>query len=298
MNTPPTWGGNKMAPQTSRTTAPDPTGLAVARVAQEAAKPNTVILFGSRARGDHRPSSDVDLLLIYTQGNKTPTSRIKRAIREYFAEHPPELGVDIVPMDQERFAYSRRAKNHVSAQAVRDGIIMSGERLDFSNSYEDDYPDSWPDVKQRLQATYRHLGTFAREFNHPEGEQESYGFHAQQAVGNAMKAWMSAAEIDYQRIHDLEETAERILNDPGETNTLAAEQLRLLMDYTTFEVPNHPGEYENWLTKYAVAYRYEGTGFRMDDFEKSRFRQEITAATLTFVNRAHELCGTDNSDLQ
>ena len=278
-----------MNPQTPYPTSPDPIGLAVASVAQQAAKPNTVILFGSRARGDHQPTSDVDLLIIYRKETTTPASRIKRAIKAYFTEHPPELGVDIVPMEMERFEYSRRAKNHVAGQAMRDGIIMNGEKLDFSNNYEDDYPESWPDVKQRLQATYRHLGTFDREFSHPEGEQESYGFHAQQAVENAMKAWMSAADIDYHRIHDLEDAAERILNDPVENNTLAAGQLRLLMDYTTFE---------NWLTKYAVAYRYEGTGFRMDDLEKTRFRQEIVAATLTFVNRAHELCGTDDSDLQ
>ena len=287
-----------MNPQMRRTTPPDPIGLAVAGVAQQAAKPNTVILFGSRARGDHRPTSDIDLLVIYRKENSIPTSRIKQAIKAYFTENPPELGVDIIPMEKEKFDYSRRAKNHVAAQALRDGIIMSGEKLDFSNNYEDDYPESWPDVKQRLQATYRHLGTFEREFSHPEGEQENYGLHAQQAVENAMKAWMSAAGIGYQRIHDLQDTAERILNDPAESQTLAAEQLRLLMDYTTFEDPDYPGERENWLTKYAVAYRYEGTGFRMDELEKTKFRQEIVAATLTFGNRAHELCGTNDSDLQ
>ena len=287
-----------MNSKTRRTTLPDPIGLAVASVAQQAAEPNTVILFGSRARGDHRLTSDVDLLLVYRQDNPTPTSRIKRAIKAYFADYPPEVGVDIIPMEKEKFEYSRRAKNHVAAQALRDGIIMSGEKLDFSSQYQDDYPDSWPDVKQRLQATYRHLGTFDREFNHPEGEQESYGFHAQQAVENAMKAWMSAAEIDYQRIHDLQDTAERILNDPVETSTLAAAQLRLLLDYTTFQDPDHRNEHENWLAKYEVTYRYEGTGFRMDELEKTRFRQEVVAAALTFVNRAHELCGTDNSDLQ
>ena len=286
-----------MNPQTRRATPPDPIGLAVANVAQEAAKPNTVILFGSRARGDHRPTSDVDLLVIYQKGYSTPTSRIKRAIKAYFTEHPPELGVDIIPMDKERFNYSRRAKNHVSAQALRDGIIMSGEKLDFANNFQDDYPESWPDVKEKLQAAYRQLNTFNRMMETGDFPQEDYGFHAQQAVENAMKAWMSAADIDYRRIHDLENTAERILNDPGETNTLAAEQLRLLMDYTSFEDPDHPGEYENWLTKYAVAYRYEGTGFRMNELEQTRFRQEIAAATLTFVNRAHELCGTDDTDL-
>ena len=286
-----------MFPETQPTAAPDPIGLAVAGVAQQAAEPNTVILFGSRARGDHRPDSDVDLLVIFRKDNATATSRIKQAVKAYFADNPPEVGVDIVPIEKNRFEYSRRARNHVAAQALRDGIIMSGEKLGFSNHYEDDYPDSWPDVKQRLQAAYRHLRTFEREFNHPEGEQESYGFHAQQAVENAMKAWMSAAEISYRRIHDLQDTAETILKDPVESDTLAAQQLRIVMDYTTFVDPEHPTDPQNWLTKYAVSYRYEGTGFRMDDLDKTRFRDEIVAATLTFANRAHELCGTDDSHL-
>ena len=38
---------------------------AAARAAQQAAGDSTVILFGSRARGDHKPKSDVDLLLVY-----------------------------------------------------------------------------------------------------------------------------------------------------------------------------------------------------------------------------------------
>ena len=283
---------------TPLTASPDPIGLAVAEVAQQAAKPNTVILFGSRARGDHRPTSDVDLLIIFQNGNSVPTSRVKRAIKAHFKKHPPELGVDIVPMAKEKFDYSRRAKNHVAAQALRDGIVMNGERLDFSNDFQDDYPESWPDVKEKLQASYRQLITFDRMMEDGDFAQEDYGFHAQQAIENALKAWMSAADIDYRRIHDLEDAAERILNHPLENDTLAAAQLRILMEYTSFENPNYPGDSDNWLTKYAVAYRYEGTGFRMDELQTTRFRQEIVLATLTFVNRVHELCGTDDSDLQ
>ena len=43
---------------------PDATGLAAAQAAQDAARPAVVILFGSRARGDWREHSDIDLLVI------------------------------------------------------------------------------------------------------------------------------------------------------------------------------------------------------------------------------------------
>jgi predicted nucleotidyltransferase len=39
----------------------------------DAASPDKVILFGSRARGDHRPDSDIDLLIIKDSG--LPRSR-------------------------------------------------------------------------------------------------------------------------------------------------------------------------------------------------------------------------------
>ena len=277
---------------------PDSLGLAIARAAQKAAEPNTVILFGSRTRGDHRLNSDVDLLVISQVNIAVPMARMKRAAKEYFELHPPQRSVDIITMNKDKFEYARRSKNHVAGQALRDGIIMSDERLDLSDRYKDDYPDSWPDVNDRINATYRKLNSFEILFNHPDGAQEDYGFHAQQAVENGMKAWLSAADIGYRLNHDLQEAAELILNDPNESQTLAAEQLRLLMDYTTFEEPDHAGEYDNWLTKCAVTYRYEGAGFRVEDLEKTRFREVFMAAALSFVNRAHELCGTDDSDLE
>ena len=44
--------------------APDPEGLAIAREIQTRVHPAEVILGGSRAVGDHRPGSDVDLIAV------------------------------------------------------------------------------------------------------------------------------------------------------------------------------------------------------------------------------------------
>ncbi len=286
-----------MSRPASETKAPDETGLAAAQAAQKAVAPDIVILFGSRARGDHRPDSDVDLLVICSGCQVTAYGRARRAVKTYFRDNPPALGLDVVTMDRERFHWAKRAKNHVAGQALRDGVVMSREKLDFGNSYQDNYPESWPDVKERLLATYRHLGAFNREINHPDGEQENYGFHAQQAVENSLKAWCSAVGLGYGRIHDIEEIAEKILNDPAESDMPAADQLRALLEYTSFEELRNPGELNNWLTRYAVFYRYGGTEFDMDNTEQDRFQQEITTAVRVFIERAQELTGTDDYDL-
>ena len=50
----------------------DPNALLVTRRVQEAAQPAVTILFGSRARGDYRPDSDIDLLLIADRPPEPP----------------------------------------------------------------------------------------------------------------------------------------------------------------------------------------------------------------------------------
>ena len=275
----------------------DRTALALAKAVQSAVTPDTVILFGSRARGDHRPDSDVDLMIISKPGTMAATGLAERVAREHFRLNPPRLGVDVVTMDLDKFNYCRRAKNHVAAQALRDGVVMNDANFNTTSSGEDQYPDSWPDVKERLQATYRHLGTFQLVIDHPDGYQEIYGFHAQQAVENAIKAWLSAADLDYRRVHDLQEVADQVFADPNESNTPAAAQLKLLLDYTSFENPDYPG-IKNWLTLYAVSYRYGGAAFRMDELDQDRFHREINLAVRTFINRAYELTGTNEADVR
>ena len=88
-----------------------------------------------------------------------------------------------------------------------------------------------------------------------------------------------------------------ILNDRTESTTLAAEQLKMLLEYTTVQDPQNPSETINWLTRYAVQYRYEGTRHIMDEPERTRFRQEILLSSHTFINRAHELTDTTHNDL-
>ncbi len=276
---------------------PDGVGLALARAVQDAVLPSAVILFGSRARGDHRPDSDVDLMIICPTAPLAAKARAGKAAREYFRLNPPRLSVDVTAMTRERFEYCKRAKNHVAGQALRDGTVMNGERFDHDNSCEDHYPESWPDVKERIQAAYRQLDTFNRMMEPESFHQEDYGFHAQQAVENALKAWMSAANLSYGRIHDIEEIAEELVENPTEIRTLAGAQLQLMLDYTRFENPDHPGESLNWLTLYAVHYRYSGAGFRMNDLDRDRFQTEINLAVHSFVNRAFDLTGTDETDL-
>jgi predicted nucleotidyltransferase len=86
-------------------------------------RPGRVLLFGSRARGDARPDSDLDLLVVMPQATLTPQER-QQALRLLRAALRPlslSVAVDLVVVgeaDAQRLAGSRW---HVVARALREG---------------------------------------------------------------------------------------------------------------------------------------------------------------------------------
>ena len=276
---------------------PDAVGLAVARVAQQAAEPDIVILFGSRARGDHRDNSDVDLLLVHKDSFISSYSRTQKAVREYFKQNPPELTANIIPISRDEFDHGRRAPNHLAGQALRDGIIMSEDQLDPLSRPDDGYPDSWPDVKERLHLTYRNLEAFDYNLEGLSHQTEIYGFMGQQAIQNALKAWISAAGLEYRTAHDLTVLANTILSDSGQANTPAAGQLRHLLDYITRPDRQNPARDVNRLTLYAVRYRYSAYNHEMDQPARTRFHDEIHQAAEAIIDHVFRITGSGPEDL-
>ena len=270
--------------------------LAAAQAAQEAVAPDTVILFGSRARGDHRPDSDIDLLVIHHEDRSWTVPAAQRAGYTRLKPTAPHTEVNAIGITRERFHYSRRAKNHVAAQALRDGVIMNGENLDYPAEEMEDEPANWPDIKERLQAAHRNLAAFDYLIANPDMDQEIYGFNAQQAVENALKGWLSAAELDYGRVHDIDQLAAPLLQHPIEADTDAADQLRHLLEYTAYHRIEISGDLQTWLTRYAAEYRYAAARYRMDGLEKARFQAEIGQTVHAVINRIHQITGRNAND--
>jgi predicted nucleotidyltransferase len=91
-----------------------------------AVKPEAIILFGSRARGETNPGADIDILVVGEKRLGEEQSRFKTItlIEEALGDLP--YPIDILVYWKEEVESLRRSPNHVVAKAFSEGIILHG----------------------------------------------------------------------------------------------------------------------------------------------------------------------------
>ena len=250
---------------------PDSKACAVARAVGEVVAPDKVILFGSRARGDFTPDSDIDLLIITDSGSvdqqtyQRTNAVAHRKVEELYGD---SISVDLVRMSEGTFRDGRRARNHVAGQAVRDGFDANGDKV----TYDNPEPTNWPDIRQRIANAERYLSDLEVLIENPRSSQELIGFTAQQALENALKGWISALDADYRNTHDLTKLIAIVRQHSAENDTSAGERLA-------------------WLTEYAVRYRYAGAEVVMDD--RFALLAAVTETVAAIIARIRALVATE-----
>ena len=86
--------------------------------------PEQVILFGSRARGDAREDSDVDLVVVEAEPFGKTRSRRLEAARVYEAVAGFDALTDILIYSRDEVDHWRDSVNHVLARALREGMVL------------------------------------------------------------------------------------------------------------------------------------------------------------------------------
>ena len=130
---------------------PDPEGLAIAREMQEMVHPAEIILGGSRAVGDHRPDSDVDLTAVAP--DEDTARRIQETVREFFGDTAGklvvkdmtiihgqlpgrELEAGVVAITGEEFRRTAPIAQSFAGQAARHGVTPDGRSLNYQPERE------------------------------------------------------------------------------------------------------------------------------------------------------------------
>ena len=90
-------------------------------LAETAGAESKVVLFGSHARGEAGPDSDVDFLVIEpaVENRLKEWERLRRALRDFPAP------VDIVVLDEERAERRAKVPGTMVHHALRDGRVLA-----------------------------------------------------------------------------------------------------------------------------------------------------------------------------
>ena len=109
----------------------DPAAVATAQELALLLRNDAVILFGSRARGNHRPDSDIDLLELggTGKGDTTPPhfadAGNQAAAKVYGYDPHPE--VHVLPMHSGTYQRTRRSRNFLAGHITVDAVVVAGD---------------------------------------------------------------------------------------------------------------------------------------------------------------------------
>ncbi len=185
-------------------TVPPELQESIDRWAERQPDPVSVILFGSRARGDYGPESDWDIALAY-EGECPPTEGLPRWLGD---SH-----VDWVPMQRSR---ALRRLNICSVQhaVAADGIVLHGDALPRPERNDMNISGAWRLLIEACKRRRQCLSMLADYWQEPEDWRE--GFDTSVAERSALagellcKAVMKIRGMEPRRSHSMVELCDAL----------------------------------------------------------------------------------------
>ena len=167
----------------------------------------SVILFGSRARGDHGPESDWDIALVY-EGE-----------RPQLEELPHRIGdapVEWVPLDRD-WALQRLNVCGIPHAAAADGLCLHGTPLPTPERKDMNMPNAWGFLYQGYRAMDFASNALAKYWNTPPaghcGHDSGLAFHSALAAELACKAVLSIRGVEPRRSHSVAELCDDLARE-------------------------------------------------------------------------------------
>lgn len=246
----------------------DAKALQVAQLVRQRERPALVILFGSRARGDHDETrSDIDIMLVQAvaPGEADREAATTAAVTASKKTYGREVPVQLVWRTLDEFRHNRRYVNSLETRAVRDGVIMPKDPgRQGSSPYEDEqteYEYDWTAYDERLRYANAHLYSFTLLAENNAADLV-IGQQAQNALEHALKALLEAHDAPYRNTHDIGELLGNVRHHDPELNEYS---LAILPDIYT-EYAGRQG-YRLARTNPLLTAQEEYTSKTVDDVE-------------------------------
>ena len=198
-----------------------------------------VVLFGSRARGDYKVHSDVDLAVILRDPEPPlgPQQRIDLEARGYAVAQSVSGNlfrhVDVRVWTEANYRAEKRSINHVAGRSWREGKVLFGSHETLPG---EETVAELPHVRELIEMARGQSRTLAAMRDEEVFREEDFGFHAERATELTLKAWIALAGHQYPLTHFLHVLFEQLEN----AGVSDAHRFRELSS----------------LTNYAVVYQY------------------------------------------
>lgn len=206
----------------------------IAGAVGDAVDARCVILYGSRARGDHRPDSDIDLAIVAAETELEAQQRHDLRERARAAAGESFHHIDVIVWTETEYRTKKRSINHVAGRAWREGLILYGDHPTLAGEEIVSELDNARELMRMCQRQLRGINNMHDETMFPE---ELFGFHAQRGAELALKGWITLLGQRYERTHNV------------------ADLLAILASNGIGEA--QPFAHLATLTPYAVKYVYE-----------------------------------------
>ena len=219
-----------------------------------------VILFGSRARGDFKAHSDVDLAVIVAQPPLPLGSQERIRLQDCGAAAAESISsklfrrIDVRVWTEAEYRSQKRSINHVAGRSWREGKILYGYHEALLG---EEVAAELPHVRELIDMARGQLRTLTGMRDEEIFREEDFGFHAERAAELTLKAWIALTGNQYPLTHFLH----RLFDYLELAGVSTASQFRGLVS----------------LTNYAVIYQYHSiTSPTMD-------RKQVTEEVRRFV---------------
>ncbi len=104
-------------------TAPDPIlNEFLERIAPVRPQVKRIVLFGSRARGTHRPDSDYDLLLVVSRKDDALLDVLYEAVMDVLLEHGRLVSLKVFP--EQEFSRLQALQTPFMQHVNREGVLV------------------------------------------------------------------------------------------------------------------------------------------------------------------------------